>query len=399
MVYNVVVSIPRAIDLFCGCGGMSWGAKQAGFEIIAGLDNDKNVIQTYNQNFGSQIGQCLDITSVSPQVFMQELGLNPGELELLVGGPPCQGFSKNVPRSQRQLDDPRNTLVKYFLEFAEVLKPQTIIMENVAEMKNGFGGAYTNEILERLQNMGYKVSVEVLQSADFGVPQRRKRAFVLANRLGIPVVFPNPTHAKASNSLFYQVDYVTVAEAIDDLPTLQHGEGSNTMTYSKQASSKFQQLMRQNTTVLHDHFARQLQETQVKRLESIVAGQGARDLPLELRPKSHYSGAYGRLSWNDLAPTITRWVFHPGSGRFSHPVDTRTITIREAARLQSFSDDFVFIGSYIQKSHQVGNAVPPLLMKAVASVVFEWITASARENLAHLSALVELQNEMLVGAD
>jgi DNA (cytosine-5)-methyltransferase 1 len=293
-------------------------------------------------------------------------------------------------------------LVNYFLEFAEVFQPQTIIMENVAEMKNGFDGVYTTEILERLKNLGYQVGVEVLQSADFGVPQRRKRAFVLANRLGFPVKFPQPTHAKqASNSLFSsEAAYVTVQEAIGDLPTLQHGEGSNTMLYSKPSASKFQDQMRQNASVLYDHFARKLQETQVKRLESIVAGQGARDLPLELRPKSHYSGAYGRLSWDDLAPTITRWVFHPGSGRFSHPVDTRTITIREAARLQSFSDDFVFTGSYIQKSHQVGNAVPPLLMKSIAAVALEWLQiAYARENLAHSNVLVALQNETLVGAD
>ena len=402
MVYNQLVNAPRVIDLFCGCGGMSWGAKQAGFEIIAGLDNDKNAIQTYRQNFGAQAGQCLDITSASPQTLMQEFGLKVGSLELLVGGPPCQGFSKNVPRSQRQLNDPRNMLVKYFLEFAEVFQPKTIIMENVAEMKNGFGGAYTSEILERLELLGYNVKVEVLQSASFGVPQRRKRAFVLANRLGFPISFPDATHAaQASDSLFSsQEAYVNVEEAIGDLPTLQHGEGNNVMSYSKPISSKFQQLMRQNATILHDHFARQLQETQVKRLESIVAGQGARDLPLELRPKSHYSGAYGRLSWDDLAPTITRWVFHPGSGRFSHPVDTRTITIREAARLQSFSDDFVFTGSYIQKSHQVGNAVPPLLMKAIAAIALEWLkSAYARENLVHSNVRVAPQNEMLVGAD
>ena len=132
------MNAPRVIDLFCGCGGMSWGAKQAGFEIIAGLDNDKNAIQTYRQNFGAQAGKCLDITSASPQTLIQEFGLKAGELELLVGGPPCQGFSKNVPRSQRNLDDPRNMLVKYFLEFAEVFQPKTIIMENVAEMKKWF---------------------------------------------------------------------------------------------------------------------------------------------------------------------------------------------------------------------------------------------------------------------
>jgi DNA (cytosine-5)-methyltransferase 1 len=165
--------------------------------------------------------------------------------------------------------------------------------------------------------------------------------------------------------LFALNEYVTVREAIGDLPSLAHGEGTNPMDYDKSPTLPYQTLMRAYSEMLYDHVARKLADTQYRRLASIVAGQGARDLPAELKPKSHYSGAYGRLEWNAIAPTITRWVFHPGSGRFGHPADVRVITIREAARLQSFSDDFVFKGTYIQKSHQVGNAVPPLMMKAL----------------------------------
>jgi len=363
------VPSPRVVDLFCGCGGMSWGAKQAGFNVLAGVDNDWPAIKTYRHNFGEDAGSAVDLTEFSPSQFAGYANLKPEELELLVGGPPCQGFSKNVPRKYRFLEDPRNQLVSRFLEYVEYLRPQVLIMENVAEMKNGFEGAYTSEVKERLQKAGYEVEVKVMYAPDFGVPQRRRRAFFFANRLSHPVMFPPPTHFQAENGTLFANSlnaYVTIRDAIGDLPSLQHSEGESPTDYDKPATARFQGVMRQHAKALYDHVARRLQDTPYRRLASIQAGQGAKHLPEELKPKSHSSGAYGRLEWDTLAPTITRWVFHPGSGRFGYPSDVRVITIREAARLQSFSDDFVFTGTYIQKSHQVGNAVPPLLMKAFA---------------------------------
>jgi DNA (cytosine-5)-methyltransferase 1 len=358
---------PMFIDLFCGCGGMSWGLKQAGFQALAGVDLDLPSIETYRRNFGVDAGCVADLSACAPQEFAEQIDLRPEELDVLVGGPPCQGFSKNVPRKYRYLEDPKNRLVRYFLEYAEYLRPKFIVMENVAEMKNGFDGAYTDEITDRLEAIDYRVAGKVLYAPDYGVPQRRRRAFFFANRLGFPVEFPEPTHFLRDDipALFsLGAHYITVREAIGDLPSLEHGAGANPMEYDQGAQTAYQILMRQKSEVLYDHVARKLAATQYKRLSSIVAGQGARDLPAALQPKSHFSGAYGRLEWNALAPTITRWVFHPGSGRFGHPSDVRVITIREAARLQSFSDDFIFTGTYIQKSHQVGNAVPPLMMRA-----------------------------------
>jgi DNA (cytosine-5)-methyltransferase 1 len=374
------VPSPRVIDLFCGCGGMSWGATQAGFNVLAGVDNDWASIETYRRNFGKDAGYAVDLTELSPKQFAEYANLKPEELELLIGGPPCQGFSKNVPRRSRFLEDPRNQLVNRFLEYVEYLRPQVLIMENVAEMKNGFEGAYTNEVQARLQDAGYAVAVKVMHAPDFGVPQRRRRAFFFANRLNHSVAFPSPTHfASKEGTLFANAAeaYVTVRDAIGDLPSLEHGEGESPTDYDKPATTRFQHVMRQHSKALYDHVARKLQDTQYQRLASIQAGQGAKDLPEELKPKSHYSGAYGRLEWDILAPTITRWVFHPGSGRFGHPLDVRVITIREAARLQSFSDDFIFTGTYIQKSHQVGNAVPPLLMKAFAEKAKELLESQA----------------------
>ncbi len=375
---------------------MSWGAMQAGFQILAGLDSDKHALATYQRNFGEQIRRLEDITIISPVQLADDLKLQPGTLDMLIGGPPCQGFSKNVPRKQRFFEDPRNQLVSRFLEFVEYLQPKVVVMENVAEMKNGFDGAYTNEMRERLERAGYAMDVQVLFAPDFGVPQRRRRAFFIANRLGESNFFPAPTHfLSQSDSLFSSdANFVTVREAIGDLPSLQHGEGTTPIDYGHSAQSAYQRLMRQNSVVLHDHVARGLQETQVKRLSALKAGQGAKDLPKELQPKSHFSGAYGRLEWTATAPTLTRWLFHPGSGRFGHPTDTRVITIREAARLQSFSDDFVFTGSYIQKSHQVGNAVPPLVMQAIATRVLSWLgAASDQEMPQRLHGLGSPQNE------
>lgn len=362
---------PMLVDLFCGCGGMSWGLKQAGFHVLAGVDIDAPSIETYRRNFGEDAGLPADLTLLAAEEFAEYLNLRPEELDLMIGGPPCQGFSKNVPRKQRYLEDPKNRLVRRFLEYAEYLRPQVIIMENVAEMKNGFEGAYTDEIVERLEAIGYRVTDKVLYAPDYGVPQRRRRAFFFANRLGLSIEFPEPSHFASDTAPMLAAlgAYNTVRDALSDLPSLAHGEGTSPMEYDKPPQTPYQILMRRNAEILFDHVARKLADTQYRRLASIVAGQGARDLPDELKPKSHYSGAYGRLEWDSLAPTITRWVFHPGSGRFGHPSDVRVITIREAARLQSFSDDFVFTGTYIQKSHQVGNAVPPLIMQAFGEKV------------------------------
>ena len=151
------------------------------------------------------------------------------------------------------------------------------------------------------------------------------------------------------------------------------------MNYDLHSKNEFQSEMRRNSTALYDHVTRELSEKQYARIASIEPGQGIKDLPAELRPKSGYSGAYGRLDCEMISPTITRWVFHPGSGRFCHPREIRLLTIREAARLQSFSDNFRFTGTYIEKSHQVGNAVPPLIMQSMADSIKVCLQVLPRE--------------------
>jgi DNA (cytosine-5)-methyltransferase 1 len=248
-----------------------------------------------------------------------------------------------------------------------------VLIENVAEMKNGFEEAYSLEIANRLQEEGYIVTTTVLNSADFGVPQRRKRAFFMANRYGIPFKPPKPTHSpieKGSNSsvdLFANPSHISVWDAIGDLPNVEHGQGDELTTYSSQPQTVYQALMRGDKQFVKNHIARKLADKQYQRLASISPGQGHKDLPVHLQTKGGYSGAYGRLTKDMIAPTITRWVFHPGSGRWGHPEDIRTLTIREVARIQSFPDDFEFVGSYTDQAGQLGNAVPPLLAEAIVN--------------------------------
>lgn len=364
---NTMTDKLKAIDLFCGCGGISLGLRLVGFEVLAGVDIESNYISTFRHNFPNSKSLQLDLSTTQPSEFMRLVGVQKGEVDLLAGGPPCQGFSKNVPRKNRFLEDPRNGLIKSFLDYCEELQPRFILMENVAEMKNGFEKTYTEEILSRLNDEGYTVTYAVLNSADFGVPQRRRRAFFLANRENVKFKLPESTHTKESeNNLFALPNYVSVWDAIGDLPSRSHTDNIDELCeYACQPFSDFQKLMRNGNKTVSNHVARFLQSKQFERLSSIEPGQGMKDLPVHLRTKGGYSGAYGRLTKDMIAPTITRWVFHPGSGRWGHPVDTRLLTIREIARIQSFPDDYEFVGTYVQKAGQLGNAVPPLLVKRI----------------------------------
>ena len=376
----------KAIDLFCGCGGISAGLRWAGFQVLAGVDFEPNYISTFTHNFPSSKSLQLDLAKTQPAEFMHLVGIEKGEIDLLAGGPPCQGFSKNVPRKNRYLEDSRNELIKTFLNYCEELQPRFVLMENVAEMKNGFEKTYTDEILLRLNEAGYTVTYAILNSADYGVPQRRRRAFFLANRNGVKFKLPEQTHSNANN-LFGFSNQITVWDAIGDLPSRFHTDNEDTESeYFCKPFSDFQKLIRNGNKTVANHFARFLQPKQFERLSSIEPGQGMKDLPLHLRTKGGYSGAYGRLTKDMVAPTITRWVFHPGSGRWGHPVDTRLLTIREIARIQSFPDDYEFVGTYIQQAGQLGNAVPPLLVKKIVESLLAQIeTFSFSNNVMKVS--------------
>lgn len=373
---SLLARSPIIVDLFAGCGGLTAGFHRAGFRTVGAADILPVALETYHRNFPDAVVAKADLAAVKPADLRYEFGIEPGELDVLVGGPPCQGFSKNVPARHRWLNDPQNRLVTRFLEFTADFRPKFVLMENVAEMKNAYQQAYSSEVEGTLQGLGYSVVSGRLLAADFGVPQLRRRAFFLAALHHAEIALPVPTHHPGASevpTLIPEARHVCVDDAIDDLPPLVAGEGESPRDYPTRPRSPYQQLMRQDAKVLTDHVARALTPPQLARVKSLKpgSGQGFADLPKPLRPKSGYSGAYARLYPDQPARTITRWVFHPGSGRFFHPYQDRVITIREAARLQSFPDNFTFSGSYNQKAAQIGEAVPPLLGAAFARVILD----------------------------
>ena len=325
---------PTVIDLFSGCGGMSWGLHKAGFNILAGIDKWDKALETFQLNHPTASTLEADIANLDPTSVMTMLELERGTLDCLIGGPPCQGFSKNVPAAYRFLDDPRNQLFHDFLRFVKAMLPKVVVMENVAEIYKAYDGAVRTEILEKLRQLGYEIEVAVLYAPDYGVPQRRRRCFFFASRTGIKPLLPPPTFGPEHiNTLFGTIkQYRSAWSAISDLPVLENGDGYEPMEYAHQPQNEYQAEMRKDSGILYDHITRELREKQFARISSLESGQGIKNLPKNLRPKSGYSGAYGRLDFEMIAPTITRWVFHPGSGRFCHPREVRLLTIREARK-------------------------------------------------------------------
>ena len=372
------------IDLFAGAGGLTTGFHLAGFESLCAIDLEAKALATYQHNYPKTKIIHQDIRKIYPSDLRSSLSLKKEELTALIGGPPCQGFSRNIPADYRYLNDSRNQLYRKFLEFVKEFRPLFVVMENVPEILKAYNGVIRNEITEQLEAQGYKVISASLNAANYGVPQTRARAFFLAS-LDKLIQFPEPTHSgdirsdyrtkTSANQLTVLKSnissFVTVRDAIGDLPTLEAGQEYNGEIYPLPPQSPYQSTIRNGSTKLTNHIARALSPIQMSRARVLSEGQDARDLPPELAPKKHYSGAYGRLYWDKPARTITRWVFHPGSGRFFHPTQNRTITIREAARLHSFPDSFHFLGTYTEMASQIGESVPPLLGKVIAELILQ----------------------------
>lgn len=374
----------KIIDLFAGAGGLTTGFHMAGFESLCAIDIDAKALATYKHNYPKTKIINQDIRQVNPSDLRLALGLQQEELTALIGGPPCEGFSRNTPAGYRYLNDPRNQLYRTFLEFVEEFRPIYAVIENVPEILKAYNGVVREEITKQFELWGYKVISSSLNAAYYGIPQTRSRAFFLAS-LDQRLDFPEPTHFGDIRSDYKNIHsvnqlnlleanvspLVTVRDAIGDLPPLEAGQDYGSGVYPHAPETTYQVMIRNQSTRIINHVARALTPIQLARARTLSEGQDARDLPLELAPKKHYSGAYGRLYWDKPARTITRWVFHPGSGRFFHPIQDRTITIREAARLHSYPDNFHFLGSYTDMASQIGQSVPPLLGKVIASSLIQ----------------------------
>lgn len=380
-----------AIDLFCGAGGLSEGFKQAGFDILAANDFDKVASETFKLSHPKTRFLEGPIQGISNEAILSAAGLSCGELDALIGGPPCQAFS--VYNHQRGMHDERSGLFREYLRIVEGLMPRFVVMENVTGITSVAEGRAVDEIYTNLKGLGYHVEHQILKAEQFGIPQERRRIFFLGTRDSEKLIWPKPTHwpplldgklpIDAGDSKSKLLPAVTVEDAIGDLPPLEITEGNEEAAYASSPISEYQRVLRLKSKILFNHVAPFLSEINLKRLKHIPQGGSWRDIPFDLLPagmkkakRSDHTKRYGRLRPDGQCCTIlTKCDLHWGS--YIHPTQERTLTVREAARIQSFPDRIRFTGSRIDQFRQVGNAVPPFLALAVAKSVVKILKAAA----------------------
>ncbi|MFK4898295.1 DNA cytosine methyltransferase [Lactococcus petauri] len=375
----------KALDLFAGAGGFSYGMESAGIDVIAAIEYDKKIAKTYKVNHPhtfminedirrvpatrDDLHGIKDMPAIS-DIFQDEC------IDIIFGGPPCQGFSmagRRIRRNKSFFDDERNLLFLEFLRMVERLKPKIFVIENVPGILNFDGGKVKNEIYEKFGKLGYNVSAKILSAEKFGVPQKRKRAIFIGNRLGIDstTLFPEEINGEENE--------VTVWEAIGDLPSLNSGEGNELSEYNTSPISQYQQIMRDTKDgKFFNHVASVHKESTIDILKMVKPGQTMKDLPIDMQTKSVHSGAYGRMLKDEPSYTLTTRINTPSVGRITHPIDNRTITPREAARIQSFPDSYHFIGDITTVGIQIGNSVPPLLGKAIGDSIVSKVFKSKK---------------------
>lgn len=344
---------PKVIDLFAGVGGLSLGFEQQGFDVVLANEYDKAIAEAYRINHKRTKMIVGDITSLDLQ---QTFGGWAGRIDVVIGGPPCQGFSQKGRR--KTIYDERNFLFQYYVKVVELVKPAYFVMENVPNLLTAESGFFRREIQELFQTMGYALQMGVLNASDYGVPQNRRRAVILGKLGAQAPALPLP-----------QQTSVTTWDAISDLAYLASGEGEAEQPYRNAPQSAYQMLLRGDCGVLYNHVATRHSALALERLTLIPPNAGREVLPKEHLTKSIYSGTWTRMRKDEISVTITTRFDTPSSGKFTHPYLDRAITVREAARIQSFPDTFRFVGNKGSQMKQVGNAVPPLLAAAVAKVI------------------------------
>ena len=340
------------------------GFRQAGFHILAGNDIDPFAAETFAASHPGARFLAAPIESISGSDFLAAAGLKKGELDCLIGGPPCQAFS--VYNHQRGMHDKRSGLFYEYLRIVESLRPKWVVMENVTGIRSAGGGQALAQILSGLATLGYAAEARILRAEEYGVPQERRRIFFVGNRLGLSIPWPEPTHG--SN----RKPFVAVWDAIGDLPPLSNGEDPRRpLPYRTSPTSEYQAYLRGNATQVANHAAPRLMPINLERMKYIPEGGSWRDVPFELLPagmkrarRCDHTKRYGRLRKAGLASTIlTKCDLHWGA--YVHPEQDRVLTVREAARLQSIPDHFQFAGPRTEQYVQVGNAVPPLLARHI----------------------------------
>lgn len=348
----------RILDLFCGAGGMSYGMHMnKNFKTKVALDINEKVYNTFKHNMPEA---TLVIGNIQDKLVKERIIklAKENDINMIIGGPPCQGFS--LKGKKLGLDDPRNYLFLEFLYFVKELKPEVFVIENVKSLMSTSNGWFKNQIINEIEKMNYYVNSEIIKASDFGVPQKRERAIFLCCKKR-QIELPNKSINKE----------VTVRDAIEDLAFLDASEGEFEQDYLYDAKSKYQKIMRKNSKKLYNHKASKHSELAIKKLSLIPPEKGKEYLPKELLGNQQYKSTWGRLKWDETSPTIDTRFDAASNGKNNHPFLNRSITPREAARIQSFDDNFIFFGNKVDIRTQIGNAVPPLMAKAIADQIYE----------------------------
>lgn len=340
----------NAIDLFSGAGGLSYGFECAGFNILLGIDNDEKALETFELNHKNAKSICGDITEIS---YIEDIKpiIGDKKIDVIIGGPPCQGMSLSGPR---KFDDPRNKLYLSYIRLVEEIRPDAFVIENVPGLVGLFGGQIKDSIIEKFTDLGYSIQYKILCAADYGVPQNRKRVIFVGTKKD-SYSYPEPSDK-----------IVTCEMALSDLPPLIDTLGEEEMAYISEPQNDYQRLMRERSETVHNHIAANHSE-KVKTIISLVpAGGNYKDLPEEYRNTRNFHVAWTRFPDSKPAPTIDT-----GHRHHFHYKYNRVPTVRECARIQSFPDDFIFLGNKTQQFRQVGNAVPPIMAQRIAEKVIE----------------------------
>ena len=350
----------KIIDLFAGVGGLSYPFHQDDdFEVVAANEILQEPAMAYSLNHPETKMYNTDIADFSVRQVYEDIGIK--NIDIVLGGPPCQSYSTV---GKRDLSDPRAGL---FREYCRILKESSakiFIFENVRGMLSIKKGALFQEMLSLFEGLGYAVQYQIMNAAEYGVPQIRERVIIVGTKNGISFSFPETTHGLDKKP------FLTIADAVSDLPFIKTDEKSE--TYETPPQNDFQKQMRKNgDSLLHDHSAPKNNERLVKIMELLPDGGTPKDLPEKLRPTSGFGNTYCRLWWDRPGTTITRNLGTPSSSRCIHPKAPRPLTTREGARLQSFPDNFKFYGSRGKKNLQVGEAVPPMLSKVLLDSVID----------------------------
>lgn len=341
------------LDLFSGAGGLSRGFYDAGYNVVLGVDFDDMALKTFKENHGSADAMKLDLFNHDNikciEKYLDERNI---KLDVLVGGPPCQGFSLAGPRDK---DDNRNTLYQAMVKLAAKLRPQAVVLENVPGLLKLYEGKGAKRITEDFGEIGYDMKPQILYAPDFGIPQIRKRVFfvgLLDTESGFE--FPAPYVDKDH--------YVTCEEAIGDLPALENTYGEEIQEYETVPLTSYQEKMRKNSQQIYNHIGTIHEEKTVRLISMVPEGKNYKSLPEEYSSQFKYHEALTR--YHSKKPSLT---INTGHRSHFHYKYNRIPTVRESARLQSFPDDFIFYGNKSQQYKQVGNAVPPMLGYAVAT--------------------------------